>query len=238
MMKFLNLIALLSFICLMACQNEQIRTGNPLPVTAGHKAEVKEVIQTTSYTYLRVLKNNQYQWIAINKQDIQAGSIIYYEGGLKMEKFTSPELKRTFEEVYFVQNISDKPITPETPAMISGSEPKKPVLTKQELKIDQPEGTVTISELYARRDSYSGKTVKVRGKVTKVNLAIMNRNWVHIQDGTADGEYFDLTITTNHQPREGDIVTYTGILTIDKDFGSGYSYSLILENAEPFDSLR
>ncbi len=87
--------------------------------------------------------------------------------------------------------------------------------------------------LYAKRNEYAGKTIKVKGQVTKVNIAIMERNWVHIQDGTADGENFDLTITTIHEPKVGDVITYSGTLILNKDFGSGYSYELLLENASP-----
>ena len=62
----------------------------------------------------------------------------------------------------------------------------------------------------------------VRGQVTKVNLDIMNRNWIHIQDGTGDESGFDLTITTEDSPKIGDIVTFRGKVSLDKDFGSGY----------------
>lgn len=220
---------------LLACQNEQNLSSNTMPDSMPKKAVVKEVIQTTSYTYLKVLKNNEYQWIAINKQEIQEGAGIYYEEGLRMENFTSPELQRTFDIVYFVQEISQTPIKKEMPPVISGTEPQKPMLTKQNIKIEQPQGAVSIANLYSKRNSYSGKKITVRGKVTKVNLAIMNRNWIHIQDGTADGENFDLTVTTTDAPQQGDIITYSGVLKLNRDFGMGYSYEILLEDAVSVD---
>lgn len=229
----IKLLVALFIIFFSSCQENQNSTNFQVPKLTDQKAEVKEVIQTSSYTYLRVEKNKQDQWIAINKQEITIGAIIYYENGLKMNNFTSPELQRTFETVYFVQQISDSPIKHDMPQQIQGTIPQKPVLTKLEIKIEQPEGGTTIGDLYAKRNNFDGKSIKVRGKVTKVNLGIMNRNWIHIQDGTSDGENFDLTITTDHEPKVGDEVTYSGILGLNKDFGMGYSYSILLENAIP-----
>jgi hypothetical protein len=229
----INSLLVLFAIFMMSCQNSQTNTNTGSQEPGSQKAEVKEVIQTSSYTYLRVEKNNQDEWIAINSQDIQKGAIVYYENGLKMENFTSPELQRTFETIYFVQEISDSPIQHSIPPGMQGNQPQKPVLSKLDIQIEQPEGGITIAELYSKRETYSGKMIKVRGQVTKVNLAIMERNWVHIQDGTSDGENFDLTITTDSEPKVGDILTFSGTLVLNKDFGSGYSYELLLEAAMP-----
>jgi hypothetical protein len=233
MSRFKNLLILFSVVFIIACQENQNTVNNSMPDFDTQKALVKEVIQTTSYTYLRVLKNNDYQWIAINKQDVAEGAKIYFDDGLKMENFTSLELRRTFETVYFVSAISDKPISHSMPGAITGNQPQKPVISKQDIKIEQPDGAVSIAELYAKRGSFSGKNVKIKGKVTKINMAIMNRNWIHIQDGTADGKNFDLTITTNDEPKSGDIVFYSGTLKLNQDFGMGYSYEILLEDATP-----
>ena len=65
----------------------------------------------------------------------------------------------------------------------------------------------------------------------KVNKSIMEKNWIHLQDGTKDGENFDLTITTDEIAEVGDVVTFEGNITLDKDFGSGYKYAAIVEEA-------
>jgi hypothetical protein len=233
----IKLFTILLSILIVSCQNNPKESNISTHPDGNLKAEVKEVIQTSAYTYLRVSNNNQETWIAITKQDIKEGSTVYYKEGLKMENFTSPELQRTFEAVYFVQEISDQPLKAKMPQELMGSEPKKPVLSKLEIKIEQPEGGISIGELYSKRYEYSGKTVMIKGQVTKVNIAIMERNWIHLQDGTSHGENFDLTITTVHEPKVGDIVTYSGTLVLNKDFGSGYSYELLLENASPLDQL-
>jgi hypothetical protein len=58
---------------------------------------------------------------------------------------------------------------------------------------------------------------------------IMGRNWVHIQDES--GAEFDLTITTNEQIQLGQMVNMEGVLAVNKDFGAGYFYKVIVENA-------
>ncbi len=235
MLKIMKLSAILLSIIIVSCQNNPKESNITTLKDGNQKAQVKEVIQTSAYTYLRIDNNNEEIWIAITKQDIKEGSTVYYKEGLKMENFTSPELKRTFEAVYFVQEISDQPIKAKMPEELMGSEPKKPVLSKLDIKIEQPEGGISIGELYAKRNEYSAKKVKVKGQVTKVNIAIMERNWIHLQDGTSEGKDFDLTITTTHEPKVGDVVTYSGTLTLNKDFGSGYSYELLLEDASPIE---
>jgi hypothetical protein len=236
------------FVFLLALITTSCNLGSSSKNAAGseydyQKAEVREVIQTTSYTYLRVEKNNQEQWIAISKQDINEGDIVYYEEGLEMTNFESAELHRTFESVYFVMDISDQPIKHGMPGGKSGgghsdmgggmegNQPQKPVISKLDIQIEQPQGGTAIRDLYAKRDTYSGKMVTVRGQVTKVNSGIMGKNWVHLQDGTADGDNYDLTITTDDEPVMGEIVTYSGTLSLEKDFGYGYSYALLLEEA-------
>ena len=93
------------------------------------------------------------------------------------------------------------------------------------------EGGITIAELFTKRDIYAGKTVKIRGEVVKYNSDIMKTNWVHIQDGTNDSGNFDLTITTSDVVKVGDVVIFEGAITLNKDFGAGYSYEVIMQNA-------
>jgi hypothetical protein len=238
-MKKLSIVAIFLAMAFASC-NQGMKSGKVTDADNPQRAKILEVINATSYSYLRVERINQEEWIATSLADLKVGDVIYYEGGLEMNNFESKELGRTFDRIYFVSYISDKPITeedampagnPHTPVM--GDQPQKPVLTKQNVQIDRPEGSVTIADLYSKRDNYSGKTVMVKGQVTKVNTGIMGHNWVHIQDGTADGDNFDLTITTDDEPKVGDIVTYSGVLNLNRDFGAGYTYELIVEEAMP-----
>lgn len=234
-MKNTTIIGIFLLMVLASC-NQGMKSGQVTDMPADpQRAQVLEVIQTTSYTYLRVDRNRQEEWIAIDKAELKTGDIIYYADGLEMLDFESPELNRTFDRILFVSRISDQPITAqEDPhAGMMGDQPQRPVLTRLDITIDRPEGSASIAELYSKRDGFNGKTVMVKGQVTKVNSGIMGRNWVHIQDGTADGDNFDLTITTDDEPAVGDIVTFSGTLNLDRDFGAGYTYELILEDAKP-----
>jgi hypothetical protein len=91
----------------------------------------------------------------------------------------------------------------------------------------------TIAEVYAQTAELNGKPVAVRGVVVKVSIGIMGRNWVHIQDGSgaADKGDHDLTLTTDATPKAGDRVLATGTLAADRDFGAGYRYKAIVEQA-------
>jgi len=237
------LTALMMFSCRQKEQEpqeqqaqQQMQTPPQMMSAAGgdlHTAEVHEVVQATSYTYLNVKEGDRAYWMAIAKKDIKPGETISYAGGLPMKNFESKELQRTFETIYFVDRLlGDEPSAMAAQQPMGASHSMKPVIDKQEVAIEPAEGGMTIAELFGNRASYGDKTVLIKGKVTKVNRAIMDRNWVHIQDGTSDAGNYDLTITTSADVNVGDVVTFEGKITLNKDFGSGYSYEVIMEEAK------
>jgi DNA/RNA endonuclease YhcR with UshA esterase domain len=91
----------------------------------------------------------------------------------------------------------------------------------------------TVAEIIVKRAELKDQPVMVRGKVVKFNPQIMGKNWLHLRDGTgsaADGSN-DILVTTMASAKVGDIVTVQGIVRADKDFGSGYSYQVLIEEA-------
>jgi hypothetical protein len=100
----------------------------------------------------------------------------------------------------------------------------------QTTKIDPPTGGISVDELFKNRQKYDGQIVKVKGKCVKLNTNIMNRNWIHLQDGSMTDEG-DLTVTTIDKVALGDIVAFEGKITLNKDFGAGYKYDIIMEEA-------
>ncbi len=108
--------------------------------------------------------------------------------------------------------------------------------TSVKVKVEKAKGSEarTVAELYRDKASLGGKKVSVRGKVVKVSMQIMGKNWVHLQDGTGSPEKGtnDLVVTTDQTPNVGDVVTATGMVAADKDFGYGYRYEVIMEQAE------
>jgi hypothetical protein len=98
--------------------------------------------------------------------------------------------------------------------------------------IVKADGGKTVAELYADKDQLAGKTVTVRGKVVKANAHIMGKSWVHIRDGSGDEKTNDLTVTTaGEAPTVGSTVLVTGTVAVNKDYGMGYQYVVIIEDA-------
>ena len=229
------LLALTSLSCREKDQEQQAQQQQQMQQGSAaadlHTVVVQEVIQATSYTYLNVKEADRDFWIAINKREIEPGTTISFADGLEMNNFQSKDLKRTFEKIYFVNRIVGGGST-STQRSMSMPHQMKPEPEKKEISIEPAVGGITIGELFANRDSYADKTVLVKGQVTKVNRAIMDKNWIHLQDGTSNSDNFDLTVTTTEEVNVGDVVTFEGKITLNKDFGAGYSYEVIMEEAK------
>lgn len=116
------------------------------------------------------------------------------------------------------------------PTMTMGH--SRPVVDKIDAKVEPCADCITIGNLVANKKDFAGKTISVKGVVAKINEEIMDRNWVHIQDGTEADGIFNLTVTTNQYIKTGDVVTFKGIIAADKDFGFGYFYDIIMEEAQ------
>ena len=67
--------------------------------------------------------------------------------------------------------------------------------------------------------------------MVKFNGGILGTNWLHIQDGTGTEGSNDLTVTTSAVVKVGDTVLVRGAVSLDRDFGSGYRYGVIVEGA-------
>ncbi len=105
-----------------------------------------------------------------------------------------------------------------------------------DVKVPKAEGAnaKTVAELWAQRASLKGKEVAVKAKIVKVTNSVMGKNWLHVRDGSGSkaAKDNDLTVTTDVVAKVGDVVTVTGTVSVDKDFGAGYAYPVIIENAK------
>jgi hypothetical protein len=104
-----------------------------------------------------------------------------------------------------------------------------------DMKVEKATGqdAYTIAEVYKKKSDICNNKVIVRGKVVKVLPEILGKNWIHLQDGSGDekkGNY-DLVVTSKDLPSLGDVITVSGTLYTDKDFGAGYKYNVIVEKA-------
>lgn len=210
---------------------DQVIPGVQAPAVAeDHKVVVEEALNTEKYTYLQVKENGESFWIAIPKTAVEIGATYYYQGGLMKKNFASREYNRVFETIYLVSGISKQPLGTGGSAVDQAlSQTQSAEATAPPTDIKPAAGAVKIADLIGNLSKYDGKVIKVTGKCVKVNPMIMGRNWVHLQDGSAKN--FDLTITTNENVPLGGVVTLEGTIALNKDFGAGYKYNVIMEGA-------
>ena len=202
---------------------------NISPSNQQHEVVVNEVLNTSRYTYLQVSEGQEEFWIAVPVQPVEVGETYFYQGGLLKKNFESKEFGRIFETLYLVSAVTKKTTLPSQSVIDQVLSEENPKESTKDLNITPVQDGITIAELVENANKYEGKEVKITGLCTKVNPMIMGRNWVHLQDGS--GEDYDLTITTQERIPEGAIVTLKGKVALNKDFGAGYRYDIIVEEA-------
>jgi len=223
---------------LFSCQKEAKQALQSRTAVNLRTVIVEDVAQTSSYTYLKVKEDDQTYWMAVSKGEIQTGDTLYFSGALEMKNFVSKELKKTFDKIYFVQDIGKTPIAAIHHLPVPTSHGRNISVPKEGIAIAPLSDGISIAALYAKRENYANKFIKVRGQVTKFNANILGRNWVHIQDGTSDSGNYEVTITTADQATMGEMVTFEGKVALNKDFGAGYFYELIVEDGKKLDESK
>ncbi len=200
-----------------------------------HSVKVNEVLKTSKYLYLNVTENEEQFWIATRIMDVVVGETYYYKGGLLKTNYESKDFNRVFEKIYLISSnlVAANHATNTTATKSNVSSNKQttkptPVPVKATTKKIEVKGSMKISELVAHKSKYDGKTVQISGVCVKSNPNIMNRNWMHLKDGSQDD--FDLVFTSDTFVPEGKVVTIKATVVLNKDFGAGYKYDLILEN--------
>ena len=202
--------------------------------STAREAEVLETMQADSYTYVRVRAADGEIWAAAPLTTVKVGDLVNLPAGALMQGFKSKTLDRTFETIYFLDAIEvlggpeGAAGSGSAHAGHSGVIPAAPVDVGP---VEKAEGGSTVAELFAARNEIAGKEVIVRGQVVKFNEEIMGRNWIHIRDGSGEAGTNDLTVTTKAGAKLGDIILVRGTAATDRNFGAGYSYNLIVEEA-------
>ncbi len=195
---------------------------------------VTEVVQGSQYSYISVIENATPRWVAVSRQEIQPGEIYTYDNALEMADFHSKELDRTFDRIYFVNNITlatgTQTAHPPINHGMTGHNDKN-AAAKADLNLNKTEAEMTIGNLFENRDEFSGKEIQIRGVVVKVNNDVMGKNWIHIQDGTSSNGSFDLTVTSQSRVEINSEVVCVGTVVLNKDLGAGYFYDILLEDA-------
>lgn len=245
-------IATLSFIlalCLItACdQKQQDQTSleeeaSPAKIVQASSAApaqsqllVTQVMTASPYTYVEGEKDGTRVWMASNQFEVKVGDIVEYPDGPVMSNFHSKTLDRTFEQIIFTDHISvvtgGAGSAPQSATVAADTTASTLAAAAEVVSVEKAEAGYTIAELFARRQELSGQMVSVRGNVVKYNAEIMGKNWIHLHDGSGESGTDDLTVTTSDVANIGDTVLVSGILSTDMDFGAGYAYSLIMDEA-------
>jgi hypothetical protein len=91
----------------------------------------------------------------------------------------------------------------------------------------------SVAEISTKAAELKDKPVLVRGQVVKYTPEVMGKNWIHLQDGSgkAEDKSNDILVTTTAQAKIGDVLTFKGVVRTDKDFGAGYAYKVLVEDA-------
>ncbi|CAH0995755.1 hypothetical protein EMA8858_01882 [Emticicia aquatica] len=251
-MKLLNITLVLAILTFFSCKskpkvivedtpstdNSTAQTVNSNPTvleaktspTDMHQVSAVEILQADRYTYLKVNENGELFWIATSKFEAKVGNKYFYRGGLLKTNFESQEYNRVFDKIFLVSEIIDAEAHPSTNVEANQTSAAMPVSAKD---FNSVSGAIKLKDLFNNKEKYSGKVVTVVGKCVKANYGIMNKNWYHIQDGTKlGGKNCDFTITTTDNLPLGANVAFEGKVILNKDFGAGYKYDILLEDAK------
>lgn len=229
----INLLIVVIAVVLFSCKDKQGYSKiNNAPATTEnpvHKIVVNEFMDAAGYTYINVTEGNEQYWMAIPSMVVKKDETYFYKSGMVMKDFESKELDRTFDLITFSEGISanESGLTQKAKNPHTNADTNKSVIS--DVKIEKAKNGISVEELHTKKESFSSKEVIVRGKVVKVNNGILDRNWVHIVDGTQFETKKELTVTTSETVKVGDTVTFKATVILDKDFGQGYVYGVLLE---------
>lgn len=211
---------------------------------------VLETFDAAGYTYLKLKTPNGDEWAAVRQTPgVKKGQTVTMSVQMTAEKFESKTLKRTFDRILFgsLDDGSAAAATGMPPAMAAAMPAAMMAQAQQHMsapaaadntpiKVSKAEGAdaKTVAEVWSGRESLKDKNVVIHGKVVKFLGGIMGKNWIHLRDGSgsADKGDNDVAVTTNDMAAVGDVVTVSGVVHVDKDFGAGYRYPVIVEEAK------
>jgi len=210
----------------------------PAAPTDGLTGPVLEHLAAPPYVYLRVKTSKGEVWAAVPETKIENGTKVTVFNPMLMTKFESKSLKRTFDEVYFGTLTAADAAAASTAGAAgtapAGMQQSTPPVNVGKVEKASGADARTVAEVWAQKASLVGKAVTIRGVVVKYNDAVMGKNWIHLQDGSGDAKLGtnDITVTSLDATAKGATITITGTVRADKDFGSGYSYAIIVEDAK------
>jgi hypothetical protein len=212
-----------------------------VPVSLSGK--VLQTMNASGYSYIYIeLADGTKKWVAVTQANVKVGDQMSFKPGMEMGRFESKALNRSFDSIVFSEGVISGGSTAAAPdpGKGEGVSPGSQGATKDKAaKISVTKATgpnaITVAEAYSKSAKLNKKTVVIRGQVVKFSSGIMGKNWIHIQDGTGSEtkKTHNLVCTSKTGVGDiGDVVTITGTLIKDRDFGAGYKYPVIIEDAK------
>jgi hypothetical protein len=214
------------------------------------KGKVLETKSAGGYTYLLIEGDQGKNWAAIPESKVEVGQEVVVSPGMLMKSFESKALGKTFDVIIFSAGLegsgnaaagahghgqAEAPANDADLEKLSGGS-ERAVVPADKIKVDKADGdnAQTVEDCFVNAEKLNEKTVRVRGKVMKFSSGIMGKNWIHLQDGTGNPEKktHDLVVTTSGEAKKGSVIIIEGSLHKDKDFGAGYKYEAIVEDAK------
>lgn len=209
--------------------------------------KVLEIKPAMGYKYLKVEEEGKEVWVAIASAPVSVGDRVGYDKTILMKNFHSKTLKQDFEEIYFASDVylPQKSNAPKSMKEMLGlntaakdSNADKDIndasVKVAPVKPFVKQDAYTVEEIHMWRKALKDQTITLEGTVSKVSQDIMKRDWVHVGDGSGNEKNLtnDLVFTApNTSLKMGDKVNATGKVIVDKDFGFGYFYKVIIENS-------
>ena len=237
-------LAACSFVACHKSEDEKPAGAAPAAQNA-LQGTVLEVLPAPPYSYLRLKAAQGELWAAVPAATVKVGDPVTVLVQVRMDKFQSSSLNRTFDAVYMGTLAGAAPVAaapapamppaagaPMAAASAAHGAHVMPVIEKV-AKATGP-GAHTVAELYAGKSSLKDRPVAVRGKIMKYMEGIMGKTWIHLCDGSGNPQTkdFDLAVTTKDVAKMGEVVTVKGVLHVDRNVGSGYVYPVIIEDAK------
>ncbi|SFV71317.1 NrfJ [hydrothermal vent metagenome] len=210
--------------------------------------KILEIKPAMGYKYLKIDENGKTLWVAIANAPVKIGEKIGYDKKTLMKDFKSQSLNQKFEEIYFASEVylaEEKKNFKSLKSMLDLSPSKKDphagmgrgmtaepeeIPSKPFIKKD----AYSIEEIHMWRKDLKDQNIRIEATVFKVSHGIMKRDWVHLGDGSGNEKKLtdDLVFTTASTGlKKGDKVIARGKVVVDKDFGYGYFYKVIIEEA-------
>jgi len=232
-----------------AVEQPVVETADLAPVSsrqAGNmssmfRGTVVDVIDGGRYVYLQIDAGGEEVWVAAPAFEGKVGDTVLVPPGVPVADFQSKKLNRKIDMIYFVGGVrlageGETTQDTETPAQTQLIHPRMEELaeapTVEVGEVEKAEGGKTVSEIITGSDALVGEWILIRARVVRVTPNIMGRNWLHVRDGSGSEGTNDLVVTTNAEVKAGDLVLIRGVVSVNRDFGFGRKYDILIEDAE------